>query len=59
MLHKEGFSGLGFKTRCPFFALKRPTVAPTESLLTDAVLKHRCVVRTAAVDPKETSWKQG
>jgi hypothetical protein len=27
----------------PLMALKRPTVAPAEGLLTDAVLKHACV----------------
>jgi hypothetical protein len=35
-------------------ALKRPTIAPTEGLLTGAMLKHACVLRTAALDPKLT-----
>ena len=36
-------------------ALKRPTIAPTEGLLTGAVLNHACVLRTAALDPKQSS----
>jgi hypothetical protein len=40
----------------PVMALKRPTVAPTEGLLTEAVLKLACVVRTAARDPERTGY---
>jgi hypothetical protein len=38
----------------PEVALKRLAVAPAEGLLTEAVLKLACVVRTAARDPKLT-----
>jgi adenylate cyclase len=39
----------------PEMALKRPTVAPAEGLLTEAVLKHAALCRTAAHDPKRSS----
>jgi hypothetical protein len=42
------------RRRCPLLALKRPAVAPAERLLTEAVLKLACVVRTAARDRKPT-----
>jgi hypothetical protein len=35
-------------------ALKRPTVAPAEGLLPEAVLKHGALCRTAACDPRPT-----
>jgi hypothetical protein len=39
----------------PELALKKPTVAPVGGLLTEAVLKHAALCRTAAHDPKATS----
>jgi hypothetical protein len=36
----------------PRLYLKRPAVAPTEGLLTEALLKHEGAVRTDAIDPK-------
>jgi hypothetical protein len=38
--------------RRQLLALKRPTVALAEGLLIEAVLKHACVCRTAARDPR-------
>ena len=38
----------------PELALKSPPVAPAEGPLTEAVLKHARVRRTAARDPQET-----
>jgi hypothetical protein len=37
-------SGVLLRRECPYLARKRPTVAPAEGLLTEAVLKHACVV---------------
>jgi hypothetical protein len=39
----------------PLVARKRPTVAPAEGLLTEAVLTMNALRRTAAHDPKQAS----